>query len=124
MKTLRTIALIVSALGGVVLSTAPARAEWKFLGPSPNSGGDNGRVISIVAHPTENFFYIGAASGGVWKSQNGMYTPLTDQMPVLSIGALALDPKNPSIIYAGTGEPHAAPHAYYGVGIYKSIDAG
>src|SRR6185295_5820997 len=72
----------------------------------------------------DNLVYIGAASGGVWKSQNGMYTPLTDQMPVLSIGALALDPKNPSVIYAGTGEPHAAPHAYYGVGIYKSIDAG
>src|SRR5438477_4813849 len=100
-------------------------AEWKELGPAPLAVGNGGRVASLAAHPTDpTIYYVGGATGGLWKFQGGVYTPLTDQMPVASIGAIAVDPKNPNIIYAGTGEPKAAPHAFYGVGIYKSTDAG
>ncbi len=119
------------ATGLAALLLAPAAAlavDWQDLGPAPVSNGSyTGRVSAVVCSPTDaNRYYVGGADGGVWRTTDGgaSWTPLTDQMPNLAIGALALDPTNESIIYAGTGEANYANHSRYGLGIYKSVDGG
>jgi photosystem II stability/assembly factor-like uncharacterized protein len=107
------------------LGTGVAHADWQSLGPSPLGNGNGGRVTSIAPHPTDNnTFYVGAATGGVWKYQNGTWTALTDKMPHGPIGAVAIDPTNPDVVYAGSGEANGCLHCFYGVGLYKSTDAG
>ena len=70
--------------------------------------------------------YVGAASGGVWKSVNGgtTYKPVFDKEAVQSIGALTIDPTNPKVIWVGTGESWTRNSVSIGDGIYKSIDGG
>jgi len=70
--------------------------------------------------------FIGAASGGVWKSEDGgtRYKPVFDEQPVQSIGAIALDPKNTKNVWVGTGEPWTRNSVSIGDGIYKSTDGG
>ncbi len=70
--------------------------------------------------------YIGAASGGVWKSLNGgsTFKPVFDKQPVQSIGAVTIDPKNPKVIWVGTGEAWTRNSTSIGDGVYKSIDGG
>ena len=83
----------------------------------------SGRTKMIVFHPTSpNTLYVATASGGVWKSSDGgaSYTPITDSQPSLAFHSLALDPTNPNIIYAGTGEIQG----HYGVGLLKSTNGG
>ncbi|QOJ00120.1 MAG: hypothetical protein HRU70_06315 [Phycisphaeraceae bacterium] len=104
---------------------------WTFIGPGPItnegwSGGRNagGRVVSIAPHPTDPATcYIGSASGGVWKTTNaGMtWTPLTDTLPILNHGAVALDPQNPETVYAATGEYQTGSS---GDGVFRSTDGG
>jgi MYXO-CTERM domain-containing protein len=102
-----------------------AHADWQPFGPAPLGDGNGGRVTSIAPHPTDNdTFYVGSATGGVWKYQGGTWTALTDKMPHASIGAVAIDPKNPDVVYAGSGEANGCLHCFYGVGLYKSTDAG
>lgn len=88
----------------------------------------SGRV-SAVAAVKENgrlTIYIGAASGGVWKSVNGgtTYKPMFDKQPVQSIGAIAIDPQAPKTIWVGTGESWTRNSVSIGDGIYKSTDDG
>jgi photosystem II stability/assembly factor-like uncharacterized protein len=93
------------------------------FGPLPNSG----RVTALAVDPTAgNTVYLGSATGGVWKTTNGGtdWTPLTDNQPSLSIGAIAIDPNNVNFIYAGLGEANYSGDSYYGFGILKSTDAG
>ncbi len=101
---------------------------WSPLGPAPIIGVQyTGRIAALAAHPTDpNIYYAGPADGGVWRSTTAgaSWIPLTDHLPTTSIGALALDPSNPSTVYAGTGEANFANHSRYGLGIYKSTDAG
>src|SRR5262245_7133291 len=113
---------------------------WTPLGPAPIGEGQtfgqprvavSGRVSTIALDPgydgTSNWtIYLGAAMGGVWRSRdNGAtWTPLTDDQPSLAMGALAIDPTNPNIIYAGTGEAHFGGDSYYGAGLLKSNDGG
>ena len=76
--------------------------NWRSLGP----GNVGGRIRSIVIHPKQpNTIWIGAVSGGIWKTTNGgsNWTPLS-VAPVLTIGCMVMDLKNPDRIYAGTGE--------------------
>src|SRR5437867_5764987 len=70
--------------------------------------------------------YVGAASGGVWKSQNGgtTYKPVFDKQPVQSIGAVTIDPKNSKTVWIGTGEAWTRNSTSIGDGIYKSTDGG
>ena len=67
--------------------------------------------------------YAGAVTGGVWKTTDGgnTWVPLTDLLPVLNIGALAMDPTNSQIIYAGTGETYTR---FQGQGIFKTTNGG
>ena len=70
--------------------------------------------------------YIGAASGGVWKSVNGgtTYKPVFDKQPVQSIGAITIDRKNPQTVWVGTGEAWTRNSTSIGDGVYKSTDGG
>jgi photosystem II stability/assembly factor-like uncharacterized protein len=88
----------------------------------------SGRITSLAAvHEGDRLtVYIGAASGGVWKSMNAgtTFKPVFDRQTVMSIGALAIDPKDPKTIWAGTGEGWTRNSTSIGDGIYKSTDGG
>ncbi len=93
------------------------------IGPSMISG----RVQTIAVDPTNNrHFYIGAASGGVWRTLDGgiTFTPVFDDQSSYSIGYVAIDPKNPSVIWVGTGENNSQRSVSYGDGLYRSDDDG
>src|SRR6266511_4254760 len=70
--------------------------------------------------------YVGAASGGVWKSTNGgtTFKPVFDKQPIQSIGAVTIDPKNPKVMWVGTGESWMRISVSIGDGIYRSDDCG
>ncbi len=88
----------------------------------------SGRVTSIdgVQEGQRLTVYIGAASGGVWKSVNGgtTFKPVFDKQPVQSIGAITIDPKDPKTIWVGTGEAWTRNSTSMGDGVYKSVDGG
>jgi len=88
----------------------------------------SGRVAAIAAVHEGNRLtvYIGAASGGVWKSANGgtTYKPVFDKQTVQSIGAIAIDPTNPKVVWVGTGESWTRNSVSIGDGIYKTTDGG
>jgi photosystem II stability/assembly factor-like uncharacterized protein len=124
------LAAAVSVVGVMLLSPqdAAAQANWREHGPAPiRSVLYTGRVSAVVCSPTDPDRYFAAgADAGVWRTIDGgaNWDALTEGMPTTSIGALALDPTNESIIYAGTGESNYANHSRYGVGLYKSTDGG
>ncbi len=98
-------------------------ASWFAIGPVNMSG----RIISIDFHPTNpDIVYVGAASGGLWKSDDGgdTWRTTTDELPTLAIGAICVLPWNPDIVLIGTGEGTGAYPGLFGVGILKSIDGG
>ncbi|HEV7596364.1 MAG TPA: hypothetical protein VGO33_15310, partial [Gemmatimonadaceae bacterium] len=88
----------------------------------------SGRIAAIAAVHEGNRLtvYLGSASGGVWKSENGgtTYKPVFDKEPVQSIGAIAIDPANPKVIWVGSGEAWTRNSVSIGDGIYKSVDGG
>lgn len=108
----------------------PLSVTWSAIGPINIQEGalaHAGRIRVIAAHPSDKkTAFIGAAMGGVWKTTNGgtSWFPLSDNAYSLAVGALAIDPANPNILYAGTGEQTQNVDAYYGVGILKSVDSG
>ncbi|PYP72964.1 MAG: sialidase, partial [Gemmatimonadetes bacterium] len=88
----------------------------------------SGRIAALAAvHEGARLtVYAGAASGGVWKSVNGgtTFKPVFDKQPVQSIGAITIDPKNPRVIWVGTGEAWMRNSVSIGDGVYKSVDGG
>jgi photosystem II stability/assembly factor-like uncharacterized protein len=95
----------------------------RAIGPS----GMSGRITTIDAlHKDANTIYIGAASGGVWKTENAgnNWNPVFDEQPIQNIGSIAICQSNPSIVWVGTGEGNPRNSISIGEGIYKSIDAG
>src|ERR1044071_3536013 len=88
----------------------------------------SGRVAAIAAarEGQRLTICVGSASGGVWKSVNGgtTYKPVFDKQPVQSIGAIAIDPKNPKVVWVGSGEAWMRNSVSIGDGIYKSTDGG
>ncbi|HTQ79586.1 MAG TPA: hypothetical protein VMM92_06295, partial [Thermoanaerobaculia bacterium] len=102
---------------------ALAGLKARALGPAAMSG----RVTSIEGvESNPNLLYVGAASGGVWKSTNGglTFTPIFDDQPVASIGAIAVYQPNPDIVWVGTGEANMRNSVSVGNGIYRSLDGG
>jgi photosystem II stability/assembly factor-like uncharacterized protein len=97
--------------------------NMRSVGPAVTSG----RVTAIdVNEQNENEIYIGTASGGLWKSSSGgtTWAPLFDKENLLGIGSVCIDPSNPDVIWAGTGEGNPRNSQTSGRGIYKSLDAG
>jgi photosystem II stability/assembly factor-like uncharacterized protein len=111
------------AQGGPPASRPPEPPRFRFMGPAVG-----GRIASVAGVSGDSLtLYFGAASGGVWKTTDGGQTiaPVFDAQPVQAIGALAVAPSNPSVVWAGTGEAWAIRDAdVMGDGIYQSTDAG
>ena len=88
----------------------------------------SGRIAAVdaVQEGQRLTVYVGAASGGVWKSVNGgtTFKPVFDKQPVQSIGAVTIDPKNPKTVWVGTGESWTRNSVSIGDGVYKSTDGG
>jgi len=87
----------------------------------------SGRTNSIAFHPTDpNTIYIAAAGGGVWKTTNGgtSWIALTDGLSSIASGDIVVNQSNPNILYYGTGEANYSGDSHYGLGIFKSTDAG
>lgn len=117
----------VLATGAGGQSSLSTPLHWSELGPAPISGGNTGRVSTIATSSTDaNRIYVAGADGGVWRSDDGggSWQPLTDAMPTQAVGALAIDPNDHDVVYVGTGEANYANHCRYGLGVYKSTDAG
>src|SRR5258708_1091121 len=125
-----------SAKAGSASGLRPEVAQtWVELGPRPLSNGHTDtahppnvsrRATAVVVDPTNsNKVYLGTAQGGVWRSLDGgaTWTAIFESAQSLAIGALALAPSNPSILYVGTGEAGArlvgTADAYFGVGLYR-----
>ncbi|MGZ6123397.1 MAG: VPS10 domain-containing protein, partial [Myxococcales bacterium] len=88
----------------------------------------SGRISAIAGRNLDgkSLLYVGAASGGVWKSQDGgtTFKPVFDKQPVQSIGAIAIDPKNPEVVWVGTGESWVRNSVSIGDGVYRTADGG
>jgi photosystem II stability/assembly factor-like uncharacterized protein len=95
--------------------------KFRYIGPVGN------RATAVVGIPgNPNVYYVGAASGGIFKSTDGgvHWDPIFDDQPVSSIGSLAIAASDPNIVWAGTGESFIRSHISVGNGIYNSLDAG
>ena len=129
MNKLAPVALFLAVLAVAPVSSQSIPTEVfsglgaRSLGPAVTSG----RVMTIAVDSTNNaVFYVGAASGGVWKTVNGgaSFQPVFDTQGSFSIGWVAVDPKRPSIVWVGTGERNSQRSVAYGDGVYKSEDGG
>ncbi len=97
--------------------------RFRSIGPAVTSG----RVIAFAVDPTDRAkYYVAVASGGVWKTVNAgtTFSPVFDNEGAFSIGAIALDPKNPATVWVGTGERNSQRSVAYGDGVYRSDDGG
>ncbi len=143
---LAAIVLVAAAVGTYLVSaraTGLSGVQWTQIGPAPlqinseqnfqGAGPDSGQVVDIAIDPrgtSDQTIYIASGSGGIWKSIDSgtTWTPKSDQLLTLSMGAVALDPGNPSIVYAGTDNPAFGGDCtecnFSAVGIYKSTDGG
>lgn len=100
-------------------------ANVKFRNIGPAAGG--GRVTAVVGVPGKpNIYYVGAAGGGVWATHDGglSWKPIFEKEPTASIGAIALAPSNPNLIWVGTGEKNIRNNVVTGKGVFFSSDAG
>jgi photosystem II stability/assembly factor-like uncharacterized protein len=98
-----------------------ASLQYRPVGPVGN------RAIAVVGLPGDpDIYYVGAASGGIFKSVDGgaSWAPVFDSQPVSSIGSLAVAPSDPNVVWAGTGETFIRSNVSQGNGVYKSTDAG
>ncbi len=97
--------------------------ELRSIGPALTSG----RVMDFAVDPQNSArYFVPSASGGVWKTVNSgtTWTPVFDKEGAYSIGCVTLDPKNPSVVWVGTGEHNSQRSVGYGDGIYRSEDGG
>src|SRR5271165_3795386 len=114
------LALVVSTPAALICQQPAANQfpglKWRLIGPFRG-----GRVTAVAGIPGDpRTYYFGTPGGGIWKTTNGarVWTAISDQVRVPSIGALAVAPSNPKVIYAGTGEQTR------GKGMYRSSDGG
>ena len=108
--------------GGMTADTFSG-LKFRLIGPAVASG----RVMSIAVNPKNKFeYYVGVASGGVWKTVNDgtTWTPLFDSEGSYSIGWVEMDPNDPSVVWVGSGESNSQRSVSYGDGIYRSDDGG
>ena len=116
--------LVALAAATVTPQALLSKLDWRSIGPYIG-----GRVVAVDGVPSQpNLFYMGAVDGGVWKSTNyGIsWENISDGWPSASdsIGAIAVAPSDPKIIYVGTGESDIRNDMITGDGVYKTVDAG
>src|SRR5437879_815091 len=97
--------------------------HWRLIGPFRA-----GRVVAVAGDPTDRLtFYFGSTGGGVWRTRDGgmSWSNLSDGFfRRASVGALALAPSDPNVLYAGMGECCIRGNVSHGDGVYRSTDAG
>src|SRR5258708_31158348 len=122
---LRARYLSLAALTATLITAQSTNQALRFRFVGPAAGNRVAAIAGIPGDPTT--YYAGAASGGVFKSTDGghAWQPIFDSQPVAAIGALAVAPTDPNIVWAGTGEGWAIRDSdMIGNGIYRSLDAG
>lgn len=134
MKKLTALALVLSlaapATGMAMQGKSDPMNSKTFDGLKVRNIGPaymSGRIADIdVVKSDPATWYVGVASGGVWKTENAgtTWTPVFDDQSVYSIGDVTIDQSNPNIIWVGTGENNAGRHIAFGDGVYKSMDGG
>jgi photosystem II stability/assembly factor-like uncharacterized protein len=104
-------------------TATPEPLTFRYMGPAPA-----GRIASAAGVPGDpNTYYLGSASGGVWKSTDGgqTFAPIFDDQNVAAIGSIAVADSNHNVVWVGTGEPWVIRYSdVMGDGVYKSVDAG
>ncbi|MFD1314128.1 WD40/YVTN/BNR-like repeat-containing protein [Namhaeicola litoreus] len=121
--TLFLLLITLTTMGQQIEMAKFSEFKPRSIGPA----GMSGRITAIdVVNNQPNVMYVGAASGGVWKSvSEGVdWKPVFDKQPVQSIGAIAIQQNNPDVVYVGTGEGNPRNSVNGGYGIYKSLDGG
>src|SRR5580692_5485828 len=119
---LALLAVFCSALNAQVHENTYQELHWRMVGPF--RGGRTRAATGVPSQP--NVYYVAQVNGGVWKSDDygRTWNPIFDHEPTQSIGAIAVAPSDPNIIYAASGEGLHRPDLSVGNGIYKSTDAG
>jgi len=113
---------LVAATGQTVPPELYSGLKWRLIGPFRG-----GRVVAVAGIPgNSTTFYFGAVDGGIWRTTDTgvVWSPIFDGQSIASIGAIAVAPSDPKIIYAGTGEADIRSDLSSGDGIYKSVDGG
>lgn len=121
--TILLLGLQVSALRAQTLDENSLKAlKWRQVGPF--RGGRALAATGVAGDPLT--YYFGSVAGGVWKTTNGgnTWTPMTDKTGIMSVGAIAVAPSDPNVVYVGTGESCWRGDISYGDGMYKSVDGG
>jgi photosystem II stability/assembly factor-like uncharacterized protein len=116
------LAAAVPAVGQTLNEDSLKGMKWRLVGPFRG-----GRALAVAGiRGDSNTYYFGSAAGGVWKTTDGgnQWLPIFDHEPISSIGAIAVAPSDPNVIYVGTGEACIRGDISYGNGVYKSVDAG
>ncbi|HET6546055.1 MAG TPA: hypothetical protein VFG55_04830 [Rhodanobacteraceae bacterium] len=125
MFSMRVFLLLLLTAGAAEAAVAPSLMQdlhWRPIGPFRG-----GRVLAVSGVPGQPaHFYFGSVNGGVWESKDAGRTwqPIFDDQPIGSIGALAVAPSNPDVLYVGSGEADMRSDIAQGDGMYKSLDAG
>ena len=116
--------MIACCMAAALLAAAPfSNLKWREIGPAIAGG----RVAGVSGTPQDvKLYYLATAGGGVWKTENGgaTWSPVFSGHGVAAIGAVAIDPKNENIVWAGTGEANPRNDVSYGNGLYKTTDGG
>jgi len=128
--------LMLAGLAGLGVNASPAGAqesspfdvflkglEFRSIGPAAMGG----RVADFAVDESDpSTFYVGVATGGVWKTTNhgASFEPVFDDQPTAAIGDVTLAPSNPDIVWVGTGEPQNRQSSPWGMGVFKSMDGG
>ena len=112
-----------AAPAGPPQTSTPEPMQFRYMGPAPA-----GRIASVSGVPGDpNTYYLGSASGGLWKSTDAgqTFVPIFDDQNVSAIGSIAVADSDPNIVWVGTGEPWVIRYSdVMGDGVYKSVDAG
>ncbi len=110
-----------AAYSGQVTPEIYSQLRYRYIGPPGNR---TSAVVGVPGNPM--VYYIGASSGGIWKSTDAgvHWKPIFDNQPAQSIGALAVAASDPNVVWVGTGEAFVRSNISIGNGVYKSTDAG
>src|SRR5256885_3260748 len=122
MRRLFTLLFFAASANAAVDPTLYQDLHWRLIGPFRG-----GRVLAVSGVPSEGeHFYFGSVNGGVWETRDAGRTwqPIFDGQPIGSIGALAVAPSDPNVLYVGSGEADMRSDIAQGDGMYKSADGG